>query len=428
MVKMADELTVTLPIPHLEQERILTSTAKRKIIRAGRRSGKTVGAAIMAVEAFLEGKRVLYTAPTTEQVDTFWYEVKQALAEPIVAGVFTKNETEHTIEKKNTENRIQGHTAWSADMIRGSYADLLIMDEFQLCNEDLWEIVGAPMLLDNNGDAIFFYTPPSLRSVGVSKARDPRHAAKLFKQAKEDTTGRWQVFSFTSHDNPHIDRSALEELIKDMSRGAYRQEILAEDDEAQLSWMVYKAFREDTCKIERFPIPQGWPRFVGHDFGASNPAALFIAQDPATGYFYVYHEYLPGGGRSTAQHVEEFKRITAGTNVIKRVGGSHQEGEVRAAYTAHGWPIQEPKFRLVSAQVDRVVGLMELNKIFIFNDLVHYLEELMNCMWVLDNQQKPTDKIKNEQQFHVCACARYLFSDFTPETVRPGKAARVVYY
>jgi len=42
------------------------------------------------------------------------------------------------------------------------------------------------MLLDNNGDAVFIYTPPSLITAGISKARDPRHAARLFKKAKEE--------------------------------------------------------------------------------------------------------------------------------------------------------------------------------------------------------------------------------------------------
>jgi hypothetical protein len=87
------------------------------------------------------------------------------------------------------------------------------------------------MLLDNNGDAVFIYTPPSLHSRGTSKARDPRHAAKLFQRAQADTTGRWEVFHFTSHDNPHISDISLAEVAADMTHLAYRQEILAEDVE-----------------------------------------------------------------------------------------------------------------------------------------------------------------------------------------------------
>ncbi len=63
---------------HLKQRSFIRSKAKRKIIRAGRRGGKTVGVAILAVEKFLEGFRVLYAAPTTEQNETFWREVCQS--------------------------------------------------------------------------------------------------------------------------------------------------------------------------------------------------------------------------------------------------------------------------------------------------------------------------------------------------------------
>ncbi len=218
---------------HPHQERFVTSKAPRKIVRAGRRGGKTTGAAELSVQAFLDRRRVLYATPTAEQIETFWREVKRALAEPLEAGLLGKNETLHTIEVPGTQVRIRAKTAWNADTLRGDYADLLILDEWQLMDEDTWSIVGAPMLLDNDGDAVFVYTPPSLHSRSVSKARDPRHAARLFTAAQKDESGRWETFHFTSHDNPHIDKGALEDIARDMTQLSYRQEILAEDiDEA----------------------------------------------------------------------------------------------------------------------------------------------------------------------------------------------------
>lgn len=207
----------------------MRSTAKRIVCRAGRRGGKTVGMAIKAVEAFLAGKRVLYAAPTADQINTFWRHVRNALQEPIDAGVYYKNETERVIELVGTEQRIKAKTAFNADTLRGDYADLLILDEWQLMNEDAWGVVGAPMLLDNNGDAVFIYTPPSARTAGMSKAHDKRHAAKMFKAAQGDTSGRWATYTFSSHANPHLSKEALQEIARDMSNLAYRQEIMAED-------------------------------------------------------------------------------------------------------------------------------------------------------------------------------------------------------
>jgi len=94
--------------------------------------------------------------------------------------------------------------------------------------------VGAPMLLDNDGDVVFIYTPPSLHSRSISKAKDPQHAAKMYKRAALDTTGRWAAFHFTSHDNPYISKTALADITGDMTALAYRMEIMAEDvNEAQ---------------------------------------------------------------------------------------------------------------------------------------------------------------------------------------------------
>lgn len=246
------EYTIHLLKPHAKQQEFIDSTAKRKVIRAGRRGGKTVGISIYAVKRFISGRRLLYAAPTSEQVGRFWTTVTRALSEPIDAGIFYKNETEHIIELSGTEQRIKAKTAWNADTLRGDYADDLIFDEWQLIDEDAWEVVGAPMLLDNNGDATFIYTPPSLHSRSVSKARDPRHAAKLFEMAKRDTSGRWQAFHFTSMDNPYISRDALGEITKDMTALSYRMEILAEDvDEAPGA--LWKRKTIDDARLIRAP-------------------------------------------------------------------------------------------------------------------------------------------------------------------------------
>ncbi|KKL46125.1 hypothetical protein LCGC14_2348680, partial [marine sediment metagenome] len=227
-----DQVGVVLRRLHDRQEAFVFSEAKRIIVRAGRRSGKTVGVGTLAVMAFLDEKRVLYGAPTSEQIDAFWFEVKRALQPAIEAGVFTKQEVTHVIEKPGTKQRIRAKTVWNADTLRGDYADLLILDEWQLMNEDAWDLVGAPMLLDNNGSVVFLYTPPSLTSRSVTKATDPMHAAKLFRKALKNPE-RWDTFHFTSHDNPHISATALSEISEDMTVLAMRQEIEAEDiDEA----------------------------------------------------------------------------------------------------------------------------------------------------------------------------------------------------
>ena len=230
------QANIRLPTAHKKQIEFIYSDAKRKIIRAGRRGGKTEGCGIITVEKFLEGHRVLYAAPTSDQLSRWWTVVTRALEEPIKAGAFKKNETEHIIEKRGSDQRIRGKTAWNADTLRGDFCSVLILDEWQLMNEEAWELVGAPMLLDNNGDAIFIYTPPSLHTRSVSKANDPQHAAKMYRKFKAQMDAgnkRYYATTFSSFDNPFISGEALKEITSDMTSLAYRMEIMAEDiDEA----------------------------------------------------------------------------------------------------------------------------------------------------------------------------------------------------
>lgn len=194
----------------------------------------------------------MYATPTSDQIQRFWIEVKAALEEAILAHVFEVNETMHAIglpggitieglQGKEKTQRIRAKTAWNADTLRGDFADDLILDEWQLMDEDAWHQVGAPMVIDNNGDAIFVYTPPSLHSKSVSKAKDKRHASKLYKaaQAHEESARlkglkpEWRTFHWTSHDNPYLSKAGLDQVTRDMTALSYRQEILAEDtDEA----------------------------------------------------------------------------------------------------------------------------------------------------------------------------------------------------
>src|SRR6185436_14233950 len=229
MSAVAQSIRIKIPRPHPKQAEFVNSTAKRIVVKAGRRGGKTKGFAIRAVKRFLQKRRQIYAAPTARQLRRFWTVVCRALAPLIDAGVLHKNETEHLIEFPGTDISIQAMTAWNPATLRGDWCHDLYLDEFQLMAESTWDSAGAPLLADVDGDAVFGFTPPSLHSEGVSKADDPHHATKFYKKAKADTSGRSATFHFSSYDIPHISETAIRELAQDMTAISYRIEILAED-------------------------------------------------------------------------------------------------------------------------------------------------------------------------------------------------------
>ncbi len=199
----------------------------------------------------LKGRRVLEAAPTAEQTNAFWDKCKRYLREPIEAGYIYKNESERILEL-STGGRIHTNTACTADTVRGAYADPLILDEYSIMDPSTWTEVGAPMLLDNNGDAIFVFTP---------KRRN--HAFQMFVKASDDATSRWDAWHFTSHDNPHLSKAALAEITQDMTESAYKQEILAEflDSEGQVFRNVASCCKGALAK----PEPAGGEYIIGVD-------------------------------------------------------------------------------------------------------------------------------------------------------------------
>lgn len=207
---------ITLPRPHDKQRAFIESNAKRKIIVAGRRGGKTTGASMLAAMRAMDGGRVLEAAPVSDQTNAFWESVKGYFAEPISDKTVKKNENDRLLEFPNG-GRIRCKTAHDADTLRGDFADLLILDEYSFMEPDAWELVGMPMLADNNGDAVFIFTP-----------NRRNHAYLMYQRAIADETRRWQAWHFTSMDNPYLSASALADLKEDMTDEAYRQEILAE--------------------------------------------------------------------------------------------------------------------------------------------------------------------------------------------------------
>jgi hypothetical protein len=392
-----NDYTVHLRRPNPKQLPIIESKSKRKVIRAGRRGGKTVVSALIAVKAFLDKKRVLYGTPTQEQVDTFWFEVKRALQEPIDAGIFIKNETLHTIELPGTKQRIRAKTCWNSDTLRGDYGDLLILDEFQLMNEDTWEVVGAPMLLDNNGDVIFIYTPPSLHSRSVTKARDPRHAAKLYKKASDKQKAaedkgeqpRWEVFHFTSLDNPILSKDALDEIIQDMSSLAYRQEILAEDMD-EIPGALWTHYLLDHTRKQLTEVPALTRVVIGVDPPGGATECGIVAAGKATidGILHGYvllDKSLKAPPDTWAGEVLKAYTFAGADRVVaeKNYGGDMVQNTVEQAARSRGMTVSYKDVQATRGKAVRaepIVALFEQGRCHLVGEFPLLEEEM--CGWI----------------------------------------------
>lgn len=331
---------------HPRAQAFIDSPAKRRIARAGRRGGKTTAVARLCLDRFLAGHRVLYAVPTAEQLDAWWWEVKRALGNAVEQGALYQNQSLHLIELSGTKQRIRGKTAWNADTLRGDTADLLVLDEWQLMDEEAWERVGEPMLLDHDGDAAFIYTPPSLASKSTSKARDPRHAARMYEAASRDTTGLWSAHHWTSADNPYISHEAIARASRSMTSIAYQQEILAEEIDDIPGALWTRALLEETRRGEIPPLVRV---YVGVDPpGGATECGIVVAGVGNDGHGYVLEDasLLASPEAWASAAVDAYERHKADELIAEsNYGGDMVESTVRQVVRHR----QRVNVRMVSA-------------------------------------------------------------------------------
>lgn len=249
---------------------------------------------------------------------------------------------------------------------------------------------------------------------------------------KTEVYDRWKagdpdysVVQFDSILNPMFSKEEWERAKRSMP--AWKFDLFYRGRYARPAGLIYDSFNEALCKIKRFPISSSWPRYIGHDFGPIHTSALWYAQDPTTGYLYLYRTYLSQEKTTAAAHVEKWKELSAGETIRKRVGGavgSADEGW-REAYSLAGCSIQEPLVRDVEVGIDRVYGWHKTNRLFVFEDLLDYLSEKMSYSRKLDEDYLPTEEIKDKSRFHLMDGERYILSDFTPVDVVKGSGYTV---
>lgn len=209
------EIEVIFPESTPKQEEIEKSPAKIKVIAAGRRFGKTTLFAKKACQDFIKGKKTIEAAPVAKQTTAFWRKCKGYLRPLIDAGYVYKNESDRILQMGN--GFIQCQTAYDANTLRGDWAHTLLLDEYSYMDRSAWEVIGAPMLIDTNGEAWFAFTP-----------NRRNHAYTLAMQALVNEPGDMAFFSGSTYDNTYLSPEAIRRLTSVMTEEMIKQEIMAE--------------------------------------------------------------------------------------------------------------------------------------------------------------------------------------------------------
>ncbi len=241
----------------------------------------------------------------------------------------------------------------------------------------------------------------------------------------------YDVIQFDSTVNPAFPRTEYQRAERTLPRWKFN--LFYRGRYERPAGLIYDSFNEQTNKLTRREIDSrikpDWPRYVGPDFGPIHNSALWYAQEPKTGYLYLYRTYLSFEKMTAASHVAKWQELTGKEPIRRRVGGavSAADDGWREVYALAGWPINEPLVKSVEVGIDKVYGWHKTNRLYVADDLLDYLSEKLSYSRVLDEFYNPTDEIKDKSRYHLMDGERSILSDFQPvDTVKKDDDDRIM--
>jgi len=221
------------------------------------------------------------------------------------------------------------------------------------------------------------------------------------------------VIQFASTMNPSFPSEELERVKgSGIPAWKYRMFYLGEfDNPPGLIYSTYvDAYKEFGGHLVRqFPISPDWPRFVGIDFGGSNCAKIYVAQDPITNVFYIYHETLTGH-RTAKQHVEDILDTLGGAPLFGVWGGAKSEESWRLEFAQAGLPINDPDTYDLEVGIDRAVGMFTNNRVLVFDSCRGFRDELGTYSRPVAPDGTVLDGIVDKHVYHRLDAWRYVGS------------------
>src|SRR5574343_66178 len=255
-------IAITLPPLHPGQLSVVNSRARFIVLDCGRRWGKTRLGALMCIAAAIRRGRAWWVAPSYPVTLVGWRVIRSLAIQ--IPGI-TINQALRLITFPGG-GVVQVRSARDPDSLRGDDLDLVVIDEAAFCPEEAWTEVLRASLADRQGRALFISTP---------KGKNWFH--RLFSNARDDSTGEWAAFQFSSMDNPFIKRSEIEAMAASIPERIYQQEILAKflDDGGGVFRRVLEAVSA-TLKTARNSSADSYCYIMGIDWGEKEDFTVII--------------------------------------------------------------------------------------------------------------------------------------------------------
>lgn len=218
------------------------------------------------------------------------------------------------------------------------------------------------------------------------------------------------VIQFPSIQNPAFPKAEFERAKARFAAWKFRMFYLGQFD--QPPGLIYSDYGDGYREagghlVHPFDIPPEWPRYAGIDPGAVNTATIWLAHDPGTNVYYVYHETLEGG-KTTGEHASRALQQAEGVNIQQWYLGAKSEEQQRLDWRQAGIWALPPAITDVEAGIDRVIELWKTRRLFIFDTCTGLRDELGMYSREVGEDGQPIEKIKDKGDYHRLDALRYV--------------------
>lgn len=258
------------------QEVMLKCTAKRKVLRLGRRSGKTESICVRLIHSLVtwpDGHcKILLVCPYRSQIDIIFKRLNELIADsPEIKNLIRRRVSNpyHEIEMENG-SYIRGFSAGTqsgsnASSVRGQGGDIIILDEMDYLNPGDIDSIAA-ILMDHKDTQLWASsTPTGRRDKFYEWCHDPEY----------------KEMYFPSMANPNWNSRMELEFRRGLTKGGYIHEVEAEFGEEEAG--VFRKGDIDLAlqlggayKYDEQHVSPGWHYSMGVDWNPVKGTEIMI--------------------------------------------------------------------------------------------------------------------------------------------------------
>ena len=263
---MARIIDVVLPTFHPGQVRAFKVPGRFKVVRCGRRWGKTDYGKVIAADGAVKGQPIGWMAPDYRIMSEAYNEVLDVLA-PIVSR---SSKTEGVI-RTITGGRIDFWTLENERAGRSRKYKKVLIDEAAFTKPNMmsiWEKSIKPTLLDLRGSCTVMSN-----TNGIA---DDNFMYQICTNPKYG----FVEYHAPTHENPFLPKEELEKLILENHPLVYKQEYLAEF----VDWSGIQFFDLQSCLVDGAPV--AYPASCDAVFATIDTAVKTGKENDATGVTY----------------------------------------------------------------------------------------------------------------------------------------------